>query len=81
MPEVLELEALRRTFGEVVALDGLTFTVPDGVLFGFVGRNGSGKTTAMRIVCIVVRLAAVVYERAVLQTGGRVRLREVLRSA
>ena len=47
----LELAALRRTFGDVVALDGLTFSVPSGTLFGFVGRNGAGKTTTMRIVC------------------------------
>jgi ABC-2 type transport system ATP-binding protein len=47
----LELEGLRRTFGDVVALDGLSFSVPSGMLFGFVGRNGAGKTTTMRIVC------------------------------
>jgi ABC-2 type transport system ATP-binding protein len=47
----LELASLRRTFGDVVALDGLTFSVAPGTLFGFVGRNGAGKTTTMRIVC------------------------------
>ena len=47
----LELAGLRRTFGDVVALDGLTLSVPAGTLFGFVGRNGAGKTTTMRIVC------------------------------
>jgi ABC-2 type transport system ATP-binding protein len=47
----LELAGLRRTFGDVVALDGLTFSVAPGTLFGFVGRNGAGKTTTMRIVC------------------------------
>jgi ABC-2 type transport system ATP-binding protein len=47
----LELTDLRRTFGDVVALDGLSFSVPAGALFGFVGRNGAGKTTTMRIVC------------------------------
>ncbi len=49
--ENLELAGLRRSFGEVVALDGLGFSVPPGTLFGFVGRNGAGKTTTMRIVC------------------------------
>jgi ABC-2 type transport system ATP-binding protein len=49
--DALELAGLRRTFGDVVALDGLTFAVPPGTLFGFVGRNGAGKTTTMRIVC------------------------------
>ncbi len=47
---MLELDDLTRRFGETTALDGLTFSVPDGGLFGFVGRNGAGKTTAMRIV-------------------------------
>jgi ABC-2 type transport system ATP-binding protein len=47
----LELMDLRRTFGDVVALDGLSFSVPSGELFGFIGRNGAGKTTTMRIVC------------------------------
>ena len=47
----LELKGLRRTFGDVVALDGLTFSVAPGTLFGFVGRNGAGKTTTLRIVC------------------------------
>lgn len=48
---MLELRDLRRAFGDRTALDGLSFDVPPGVLFGFVGRNGAGKTTAMRIVC------------------------------
>jgi ABC-2 type transport system ATP-binding protein len=47
----LVLDGLRRTFGEVVALDRLTLSLPPGALFGFVGRNGAGKTTTMRIVC------------------------------
>ncbi len=47
----LQLTDLRRSFGDVVALDGLSFSVPPGTLFGFVGRNGAGKTTTMRIVC------------------------------
>ena len=51
MGAALELIGLRRTFGELVALDGLGFAVDPGTLFGFVGRNGAGKTTTMRIVC------------------------------
>lgn len=47
---MLMLDGLTRRFGEVVALDGLSFTVEPGQMFGFVGSNGAGKTTAMRIV-------------------------------
>jgi ABC-2 type transport system ATP-binding protein len=50
MSAVLELEGLTRRFGATTALDDLTFSVPDGALYGFVGRNGAGKTTTMRIV-------------------------------
>lgn len=46
---MLELIGLRRTFGDLVALDDVSFTVPQGTIVGFVGPNGAGKTTAMRI--------------------------------
>src|ERR1700730_16615063 len=46
----LELVRLSRRYGEIVALQDLSFTVSAGELFGFVGANGAGKTTTMRIV-------------------------------
>jgi ABC-2 type transport system ATP-binding protein len=45
---VLVLDQLERSFGGVVALDGLDLRVAPGELCGFVGPNGAGKTTAMR---------------------------------
>lgn len=46
----LQIQGLTKRYGDVVAVHDLTFDVPAGELFGFVGRNGAGKTTAMRIV-------------------------------
>lgn len=47
---MLELRELTRRFGDLTALDGVSFSVGPGEICGFVGRNGAGKTTAMRIV-------------------------------
>jgi ABC-2 type transport system ATP-binding protein len=47
---VLELQGLTRRYGDLVALDDVSFTVAEGQMFGFVGPNGAGKTTTMRIV-------------------------------
>jgi ABC-2 type transport system ATP-binding protein len=52
----LELDKLTRRFGAVLALDELTFAVPPGKVFGFLGPNGSGKTTAMRAIVGVTSL-------------------------
>ena len=49
MPPGLELIDLRRRFGDVLALDGVSLRVDEGTVVGFVGPNGAGKTTAMRI--------------------------------
>ena len=46
----LVLDGLRKRFGDVQALDGVGFTVRPGEVFGFLGANGAGKTTSMRIV-------------------------------
>jgi ABC-2 type transport system ATP-binding protein len=47
---VLELRGLTRRYGDVLALDEVSFTVGEGQMFGFIGPNGAGKTTAMRII-------------------------------
>ncbi len=45
----VELDGVRKTFGDSVALDGLTLSVPAGSIYGFLGPNGAGKTTTLRI--------------------------------
>ena len=45
----LDIDAVTKRYGEHLALDALSFTVPPGEIFGFVGSNGAGKTTTMRI--------------------------------
>lgn len=45
----IEIRDLHKRFGEVQALDGMSFTVRDGEMYGFVGSNGAGKSTTMRI--------------------------------
>lgn len=45
----IEISGLVKKYGDVTALDGLTFNVPKGSAFGFLGPNGAGKTTTTRI--------------------------------
>jgi len=48
---IIEAENLVKKFGDFTANDRLTFHVKKGEIFGFLGANGAGKTTAMRILC------------------------------
>ena len=54
----VELTGVRKTFGEAVALDGLTLAVPQGSIYGFLGPNGAGKTTTLRILAGLARADA-----------------------
>ncbi|MCG6566116.1 ABC transporter ATP-binding protein [Tessaracoccus sp. ZS01] len=47
---MLEIHSVTRTFGDLTALNDVSFSVPDGRFTGFVGGNGAGKTTTMRII-------------------------------
>ena len=42
---------LTKRFGEFVAVDGVTFDVAEGEVFGFLGSNGAGKSTTIRMLC------------------------------
>ncbi len=48
--QMLGVHGLTRQYGEVRAVDGVTFEVPAGKMIGFVGGNGAGKTTTMRMI-------------------------------
>ncbi|MGH2641923.1 MAG: ABC transporter ATP-binding protein, partial [Actinomycetota bacterium] len=50
----IEVEGLTKRFGDVVALDGIDFSVPTRSVFGLLGPNGAGKTTAIRILATVL---------------------------
>jgi ABC-2 type transport system ATP-binding protein len=54
----LVITDLRKSFGTVKALDGISFSVEPGQVFGFLGANGAGKTTAMRIVLDILHADA-----------------------
>ena len=51
----LVLDSLVKRFGQVTALDGISFSVDQGQVFGFLGANGAGKTTTMRIILDILR--------------------------
>ena len=47
---VIELENITKTYGTHKAVDDLTLMVPKGSIYGFIGPNGSGKTTTIRMI-------------------------------
>lgn len=46
---VVEVKTLTKQFGEEIAVDSLTFEVPEGIIFGLIGPSGCGKTTTVRL--------------------------------
>ena len=47
----IKVQNLTKTFGDFNAVDDISFEVAQGEIFGFLGANGAGKTTAMKILC------------------------------
>jgi ABC-2 type transport system ATP-binding protein len=54
----LTAEGLTRRFGDLVAVNNVTFEVPDGVVIGFVGPNGSGKSTMIRVLLGLIKASS-----------------------
>ena len=61
MRKIIAVEHLVKKFGDLVAVDDVSFEVVEGEIFGFLGPNGAGKTTTINILCTLMR-----------PTGGRV---------
>ena len=55
MTDVLEVKNLSKNYGTIRALNGVSFTVPGGTVFGILGPNGSGKTTMLGIIMDILR--------------------------
>jgi ABC-2 type transport system ATP-binding protein len=60
---MIEVEYLRKTYGDLVAVDGATFTARPGEIFGLLGPNGAGKSTTLGCICGLL-----------VPTGGRIRV-------
>jgi ABC-2 type transport system ATP-binding protein len=54
----ISVQGLTKRFGDVTAVDDLSFDVPDGTITGFIGPNGAGKTTTLRMILGLVRPTA-----------------------
>ena len=50
MTTMVEIENLRKIFGPIVAVDGVSFTIGKGEVLGFLGPNGAGKSTTMKMI-------------------------------
>ena len=52
---VIEIRDLVKNYGEKTAVAGLNMTVPEGAIYGFIGENGSGKSTTEKVICGLIR--------------------------
>jgi ABC-2 type transport system ATP-binding protein len=67
---MITVENLTKKFGEVTAVEGVTFKVEEGEVFGFLGPNGAGKTTTIRMLCCLISKTAGNARIADLQIGS-----------
>jgi len=54
MNNAIEIEALTKDFGGLIAVDHISLNVEEGEIFGFLGPNGAGKTTAIKMLCTIL---------------------------
>lgn len=55
MKNIIEISDLRKSYGDVKAVDGISFNVKEGSLFAFLGVNGAGKSTTINIICSILK--------------------------
>ncbi len=55
MANIIEIKDLRKYFGDIHAVDGISFRVKEGELFSFLGLNGAGKSTTISVICGLLR--------------------------
>ena len=55
MENIIEIVDLCKSFGEVKAVNGLSFKVKKGELFAFLGVNGAGKSTTINMICAMLK--------------------------
>ena len=55
MEKIIEVSDIRKAFGAVQAVDGVSFHVEKGQLFAFLGPNGAGKSTTIDMICTLIR--------------------------
>jgi len=58
MEYAISIKNLKKNFGDFTAVNGISFDIPKGKIFGLLGPNGSGKSTTIRMICGVIRPTA-----------------------
>src|ERR1700730_16276185 len=54
MPDIIVAKNLFKRFKEIVAINDLSFSVPEGEIYGFLGQNGAGKSTTIRMLLTLI---------------------------
>lgn len=55
MSLAVEAKSITKQFGQITALDGISFNIRQGEIYGLIGPNGAGKTTTLRIICTLIK--------------------------